>query len=452
MKTNLFSRRVLGSNTAILIYLALAKLVIHLLTSQGYGYFGDELYWLALAKHLDFGYVDVPPLVALLAAISRWLFGASLFAIHILPALAGAVMVFLAGLLAREMGGGRFAQWFTALMVLVAPFWLTENTYFTYEPFDQLFVLLFFYIVVLIINRETPKRWLIFGIIAGLGIMIKLSMIFPCCALVVALLLTSRRKSFLTLWPWLAALIAIAICVPYIHWQSVHSWPLLKYWRNYAAYRPHNELWQFLQLQTRALNRVALPIWLIGLYYLLFHREGKKYRILGLIHLALVAYISGVMKLEYRIITSSYFPLLAAGAVLTEKIIVKIRWNWLKPVYAGILLLCGAWFAPLVLPVLPLPALEKYLDIAANAPALVKASPEIPFWFAFELGWPEMVKTQLFIIVCRKPSGKNVPFGLAIIRKPLRLIFSVKLTGFRTQSAIISLIKPGGRAMLPDKL
>jgi hypothetical protein len=398
MNNGVFSRKSLWSDNAILVYLALVKLVIHLLTSTGYGYFGDELYFLAMTKHLDFGYVDVPPLVVLLAALSRLLIGASLFAIHILPAVAGAIMVYFAGRLARELGGGRFAQWFTALMVIVAPFWLVENSFFTYEPFDQLLVLFVFYMVVLIIKQETPKRWLILGIIAGLGVMTKLSMLFTGFGLVGALLLTSRRKSFTTGWPWLAGLIVIAICAPFIGWQSVHEWPLLKYWQNYAAFRPHNTPVQYFQLQTLALNRVTLPIWLMGIYYLLFHREGKKYRVLGLMHLVLLVSISWVMRLEFRQITSSYFPLLAAGAVFLEKIITSLQFrrislNWIKPVYAGVLLLSGMLIAPNCLPMLPLPALEKHLNVTANSSvSFIGGLSEIPFDFAFRLGWPEMVK------------------------------------------------------------
>jgi 4-amino-4-deoxy-L-arabinose transferase-like glycosyltransferase len=127
-RTKFLSRQFLWRNTAILIYLALAKFMIHLATSIGYGYFGDELYWLDMSKHLDFGYVDVPPLAAYLAALSGSLTGTSLFAIHILPAIVGAVTVFSAGLTAREFGGGRFAQWFSALAVLVAPYILFINS------------------------------------------------------------------------------------------------------------------------------------------------------------------------------------------------------------------------------------------------------------------------------------------------------------------------------------
>lgn len=399
MNNGIFSRKLLWSDNAILIYLALAKLVIHLLTATNYGYFGDELYFLAMAKHLDFGYVDVPPLVVLLASLSRMLIGASLFAIHVLPAIAGAVMVYFAGRLARELGGGRFAQWFTALIVIVAPFWLVENSVFTYEPFDQLLVLLVYYMVVLIIKQETPKRWLILGLIAGLGVMTKLTMLFTGFGLAVALLLTFRRKSFITWWPWLAGLIVIAICAPFISWQSVHEWPLLKYWQNYAAFRPHNTPVQFFQLQTLALNPLTLPVWLMGIYYLLFHREGRKYRVLGLMHLVLLLSISWFMRLEFRQITSSYLPLFAAGAVFLEKIIAlphqyrRRFFDWIKPVYAGVLLLSGILIAPRCLPMLPLPALEKYVKVTANSQvSSIDRLSEIPFDFAFRLGWPEMVK------------------------------------------------------------
>ncbi len=166
----------------------------------------DEFYWLAMGQHLDFGYVDVPPLLAYVAAAWRLLFGASLFAIRILPALAGAVMVFFAGLLAREMGGGRFAQSVAALLVLVAPSWLAVNSVFTYDPFEQLGSIILFYLIVRLIKEETPRRWIGLGLMVGLGIMTKLTMIATAGALVLALLASPglaslRRKSFLTKWP-----------------------------------------------------------------------------------------------------------------------------------------------------------------------------------------------------------------------------------------------------------
>jgi 4-amino-4-deoxy-L-arabinose transferase-like glycosyltransferase len=159
IKTKFLTRDFLWNNNAILIYLALAKLANHLVTSTGYGYFADELYYLEATKHLDFGYVDMPPLIPLLMALSNWVLGVSLFALHILPAIAGAVMVYFAGRLAWELGGGRFAQSLTALMVIAAPFWLRFNSWFAYDSFDQLLTVIFFYLVVLLLKQETPRRY-----------------------------------------------------------------------------------------------------------------------------------------------------------------------------------------------------------------------------------------------------------------------------------------------------
>ena len=114
----LISRPVLLGATAVVGYLALSKLLLHFASSGGYGYFRDELYYIAASEHLDFGYVDYPPFIAIITAITRWLLGDSLFALHFFPALAGALVVLLAGLMARQLGGGRFAQGLVAIQVV----------------------------------------------------------------------------------------------------------------------------------------------------------------------------------------------------------------------------------------------------------------------------------------------------------------------------------------------
>jgi 4-amino-4-deoxy-L-arabinose transferase-like glycosyltransferase len=403
IKTKFLSRNFLWCDNAILFYLAFAKLLIHLLTGNGYGYFGDELYWIDITKHLDFGYVDVPPMVAYLGALSRFLVGTSLFAVHLLPAIAGAVMVYFAGLMARELGGGRFAQCLTALMVIAAPIWLSFNSWFAYDPFDQLFTIIFLYLVILLLKQETPRRWVFLGIITGVGLMTKLSMLFMGFSLVLALMVTSHRKWLFSKWPLIAAAIGLVIFTPFLVWQSIHAWPLLTYLRYYPSVHPFPGFLQSFWEQITYLNPVTVPVWILGLYYLLFHREGKKYRVLGLMYLVLQLLLVGVLKLESRVSASAYFSLLAAGAVFTEKFITSLTtrrpgWHLLKPVFVGIILLCGLILAPLALPVLPIPVLEKY--------GYVESDWSLPIYFSLRFGWPEMVQ-KIAVIYHQLPEAER---------------------------------------------
>jgi len=231
----LLSRQTLLSDTAILIYLALFKLILHWLTSGGYGYFRDEFYYIAASQRLQFGYLEFPPMIALITALTRGLLGESLFALHFFPALAGALIVLLTGLMARELGGGRFAQIFAALAVIIAPAFLATNSLLTMDSFDQLWWVMAAYIVLRLLKQDNPKLWLLFGLVAGLGLMTKLTMLFFGSALVLGLLLTPGRKYLASKWLWLGGLIAFACVLPYIGWEFVNGWPSLEFWKAYAS-------------------------------------------------------------------------------------------------------------------------------------------------------------------------------------------------------------------------
>ena len=151
----------LGANT-VLALLALLKLLVHVLTAENYGYFRDELYYMAASERLDLGYVDFPPFIALVTAFVRATLGDSMLALRILPALAGAAVVVIAGLMARELGGGRFAQGLAALAVLIAPTFLVFGTFISMDAFDQLFQVSAAYVLLVILKRDRPRRWLRF--------------------------------------------------------------------------------------------------------------------------------------------------------------------------------------------------------------------------------------------------------------------------------------------------
>src|ERR687894_1073128 len=224
-----------ASENALLAYLALAKLLVHLLTNGNYGYFRDEFYYMAAGERLDLGYLEFPSLVALVTTFTRLLLGDSPVALRLFPALAGALVVVLAGLMARELGGGRFAQGLAALATLVAPSFLIMGTFISMDAFDQLFWVSGAYVLILILKRDRPKLWLLFGLIAGLGVLTKITMLYFGFTVFVALLLTSSRKHLLTLWPWLGGAIALVFLLPYVIWQITHGWPTLEFWAHYGT-------------------------------------------------------------------------------------------------------------------------------------------------------------------------------------------------------------------------
>src|ERR1041385_5331223 len=184
-----------SSGAAIVLYIAAGSLLAHMLTAGRYGYFRDELYYIACARHLAFGYVDQPPLIALLTWLTVHTIGNSLQALHFLPALAGAAMVWLTAMIAREFGGGRFGQALAALSIALAGVFVTNAHLLTMNVFEPLFWMGCAYLVIRIINTQKQHLWLWFGVLAGIGLENKYSMALFGLAVAVGLLLPAERKA-----------------------------------------------------------------------------------------------------------------------------------------------------------------------------------------------------------------------------------------------------------------
>src|SRR5215217_4143039 len=323
------TRRALLGEGAVLVVLAGVKLLVHLLTADNYGHFRDELYYIAASERLALGYVDFPPFVALVVAFVRATLGDSLLALRLLPALAGAAVVVLAGLMARELGGGRFAQGLAALAVLVAPNFLVFGTFISMDAFDQLFWVLGTYVLVLILKHDRPRLWLLFGLFAGLGLLTKLTMLYFGLAVFVAVLLTPARRHLLTPWPWLGGGFALLFLLPYVFWQFSHGWPTLEFWASYGEKVDEAGLLEFLIEQIVTMQPPTLPMWLAGLYYYLFSRDGRRYRALGWIYVVLFV-LFVVQNARFYFLAPAYPMLFAAGAVVFERFVRRRRWGWLK--------------------------------------------------------------------------------------------------------------------------
>src|SRR5918998_3758896 len=389
-------RSLLGGGT-ILFLLALVKLLLHLLTAGNYGYFRDELYYVPASEPLSLGYVDFPPFVALATALERATLGDSLVALDLLPALAGAAVVVLAGLMARQLGGGTFAQGLAALAVLVAPNFLVFGTFISMDAFDQLFWVSAAYVLLLILKRNEPRLWPLFGLFAGLGLLTKLTILAFGFAVLVALLLTRARRHLRTPWPWVGGSIAVAFLAPYVYWNATNGWPTPEFWGEYGGKVDAASPVEFLVEQIVTMQPPTLPLWLAGLGFYLFAREGRPYRALGWVYVVLFV-LFAALNTRFYFLAPAYPMLFAAGGVAIERFFVgRGRWRWALPAYAAVLAISGAVVAPItVLPVLPVGTLAKVTGAFGGDAGIeveTRQVAELPQTFADRFGWKGMTET-----------------------------------------------------------
>ena len=382
-----------ATESALIVLFGAVALLVHLLTNGRYGYFRDELYYLACARHLAFGYVDQPPLSILLLRLSEALFGDSLFAIRVLPALAGAATVALTGLIARELGGRGWAIALACAGSLCALFNLAVGSFFSMNAFEPLFWMGIVYLLVRIINGGALTLWLWFGTLLGLGIENKHSTLFFAAGVFIALLLTSERRHFAQKWIWLGGLLTFAIALPNIVWEARHHWATYELLNNIAHSNKNVVLSpvEFIAQQANFMNPVTLPLWLGGLVWLFGSRAGRRYCTIGIIYLVTLAEFIILHGKSYYL-APAYPMLFAAGGVAIERVFA-VRFTWLKPALFAIILVAGALFAPVIVPILLPDKLVGYMRAIHFEPPRTETShtAALPQIFADQFGWEEMV-------------------------------------------------------------
>ncbi len=387
------SRIIFSSDFRIPLLIAVAQLLIQMIFHNNYGYFRDELYYIACSKHLAWGYVDAPPLSAFILAISRLILGDSLHAIRFLPAFAVSGVVIVAALMARTMGGGRIAQGLASLSVVAAHVLIGSGRFYSMNAFDVLFWAIALYFVIRILIEDNPKLWIWFGVAVGLGLLNKYSVGFMCAGLAAGLLLTPQRKQLATTWFWRGALIAFLLFLPHIIWEIRNGLPSLEFMRNASQGKNvPTTLFEFLSGQLREVNYFNAPIWILGLYYFFFHSEGKRLRLLGWMYVVIfVIFVAGNGKAYY--LSPVYPVLLAGGSVLFEQLIHRLSWNWVTPVYGCVLVIWSLVVLPFAIPVLPVDTFIQYERILGVTPKAEERSSlgALPQGYADEFGWEEMV-------------------------------------------------------------
>ncbi len=381
------------SETALLLYLGAAKLLIHLAVGGRYGYFRDELYYIVCGQRPAFGYVDHPPFTPLAARVSQALFGDSLLGLRVLPALAGAAAVVLAGLIARKLGGGRLAQALAAVSVLCAPVLMNFGYLLTNNAFDVFFWTLAAYLLAVILKDGRPGLWPAFGLVVGLGLQNKYSIAFFVAALGLGLLLGPARVQLKSPRLWAGAGLAAVVFLPNLLWQVRRGLPFLEFNRNAVAGK--NAVLsplQFLGGQlTEALPMVFFVV-LIGLLAYLLAPWARSVRAFGWAYLALTAFFILTGGKPYYM-AASYPVMAAGGAVALERFAARPRRRWTGPALLVLAAVVGALASPLALPVLSVDGLITYTRKLGFAPPAGERETLglLPQHFADQFGWEGLV-------------------------------------------------------------
>jgi hypothetical protein len=375
---------------AVILLVSFGVLVLHLATSGRYGIFRDELYFLACGRHLQWGYVDQPPLIAVAARISETLAGDSLLVLRLLPALAHAALAALTGALALRLGGGPFAALLAALCAGLSPVLLVFGYLLTMNAFEALLWTAASFLVVEAALRDDPRLLVAAGAAVGIGFLNKFSMAFGAAGLLGGIALTEARRLLRSRFALSGAALACALAAPTLIWQWRAGFPQLELLRNGQLHKNAPiTLAQFASGQLLTVGPVFALVSAAGLWLLLRGRAAPAARFLGVSFVLVAALIGGLHGKAYYL-APAYPPLFAAGGVQLER--------WLRPAWARgaavfSALLQGALIAPLVLPILSpegLAAWSRKLGVQEQRTERQRYN-ELPQHIADQFGWQTMV-------------------------------------------------------------
>jgi hypothetical protein len=374
-----------SGDAAILVYLAMATVIVHVLTGGLYGFQRDELATLEDARHLAWGYVAYPPVTPFFGRISLELFGTSLTGFRFFAAIAEAAAVVLTGLMARELGGNRWAQLVAATAAV--PFCLAGGALMQYVSFDYLSWVLTAYFTLRLLKSDDPRWWVAIGSSIGLGMLSKYSMPFLVAGLVVGVLATNVRRHLKSRWLWCGVAVSLLIFLPNLIWQAQHNFVSLDFLQHiHARDVRQGRAKGFLPGQIE-LTLLAFPLWMAGLYFYLFSAKGKSYRTLGWMYVVpLLIFV--VAKGRDYYLAPAYPMLYAAGSVFAERQLQSLR-----PARAAILRRL-VWIA-LAVDIAIMAAVT--LPVAPVNSAWFKIANEVNGDFREEIGWPELIETVAHI-------------------------------------------------------
>jgi hypothetical protein len=385
----------LSENKHLYFISLLTFLLIYLSTfNKAYSYFIDEFYYIACANNPAAGYVDHPPLAPLLLTIFQFVFGDSIYAIRILPALAQSGAVFYTGILTKEIGGNKFAQFLAACSLAAMPVTIAFGTFYSMNAFEPLLAVLLLLLTTRMIKSENYKLWIPAGVIMGLGVMNKHTFGVFIIALLFAIILSGKWKLLFNWWFVIGGLIGFLIFLPNIIWQILNDFPSLEFYRNINTdknvFTPPLD---FIMGQVMYMSPSIAPVWIAGTFYFLFSNRLKDFGFLSVLFAGLFIFmmLSGTSRPDR--LAFAYPAAFAGGAIFFENILSKFNLRLLK-VPIVIFLFSGLMLSlPILLPYFSYDFSQRYTDwLGINTELEKGKKPPLHQILADRIGWEEKVK------------------------------------------------------------
>jgi len=382
-----------AATPAVIWLLAGGVLVLHVAFAQRYGFFRDELYYLACSEHLDWGYVDQPPLIGVLTWFARHAFGSGLLGLRLLPALATGTTVWMTAKITRELGGEGFAQGIASLAVVVAPVYLILWHWMTMNAFEPLVWMTCAWLALRTSGTGQGRYWLWFGVVAGIGLENKYSTAFFVAGVVGGLVLTAERRWLTNRSLWLGAAMALLVFLPNLVWLFRHDFPFLELMRNVrmSGRDVVRGPFAFMLDQAVILGPLSFLLWIFGAVWLLLGRE-PRFRVLGWTYLIVLATLI-ILKGKNYYVTPAYPMLFAGGGVALERATLG-RLAWFRGLYPILLIVFSTVTAPFFLPILSPEQFVAYQSwIGIKPPPFENQNNgPLPQYFADEFGWDDMAR------------------------------------------------------------
>ena len=373
------------SDLGVLLLLAAARVLFHVLSNGQYGFHRDELQTLDDAHHLDWGFVAYPPVTPLIGRLELALFGTSLVGFRFFAAIAVSAVMVLTGLMAKELGGQRHIQVLAAVAAGIAPMSLVQGAVLQYVSFDYFWGATAIYFLVRLVKSDDPRWWVPIGAVLGLGMETRYTIGFLALGIVGAVLFTPLRKHLLSKWLWFGVAASVLIFLPNVIWQARHHFISLEFLSYLHARDSRQGRYDgFYREQVQiCVNFATTPLALLGLWFYFVDQEGKRYRALG--WLFVVSFVLFALFGARSYYTAPLYPiLLAAGSVLFASWAASLRPVCSKAAYATqwtAIAMGGAAFILLVTPVAPFGS------------AVWKVTSKLHDQFREEIGWPELAHT-----------------------------------------------------------